>query len=105
MIETDTFSQSPAGAYLRSLENTFPPEILGDMLCYLQLSAELSAHAKGELLRRELGFPSAPDPEVPQQLKELAFLERTLGRAGKLALAPLLGSNQFANWQRDQFTI
>jgi RsiW-degrading membrane proteinase PrsW (M82 family) len=105
MIETDTFSQSPAGAYLRSLESTFPPEILGDMLCYLQLSAELSARAKGELLRRELGFPSPLDPEVPRQLKELAFLERTLGRAGKLAVAPLLGSNQFANWQRDQFTV
>ncbi|MGI8959584.1 MAG: PrsW family glutamic-type intramembrane protease [Bryobacteraceae bacterium] len=54
MIATDTFSASPLGSYLRSLESSFPSKILGDMLCYLQLSAELSARSKGDLLRREM---------------------------------------------------
>jgi RsiW-degrading membrane proteinase PrsW (M82 family) len=99
MIAADKFSASPAGSYLRSLEATFPREILGDMLCYLQLSAELSARSKGALLRREIGFPVIPDPTLPDQLKELHFLESRIGRAGKLALAPLLGSSHLDVWE------
>jgi protease PrsW len=99
MIATDTFSSSPAGSYLRSLESTFPPQILADMLCYLQLSAELSARSKGDLLRREMGFPVDADPELISQLKELDFLESRIGRAGKLALAPLIGSSHLETWE------
>jgi hypothetical protein len=32
-----TFSSSNAGSYLKSLDNTFRPVILGDMLCYLPM--------------------------------------------------------------------
>jgi RsiW-degrading membrane proteinase PrsW (M82 family) len=99
MIATSTFSESHAGKYLRSLENSFAPVILGDLLCYLQLSLELSAWAKGNLLRREMGFPRADDPELSGRLKELAFLEKQIGRAGKLALAPLLGTSRRDVWE------
>jgi RsiW-degrading membrane proteinase PrsW (M82 family) len=93
------FSSSRAGRYLRSLEGTFALEILGDMLSYLQLSLELSARAKGDLLRREMGFPLPPDPELPAQFKELRWLESQIGRAGKLALAPLLGQSRRDVWE------
>ena len=99
MIVTGTFSSSHAGSYLRSLENTFTPAVLGDMLSYLQLSLELSARAKGDLLRREMGFPVTPDPELPGQLKELSWLENQIGRTGKLALAPLLGQSRRDVWE------
>ena len=33
MITSGTFSSSRAGAYMRSLETTFAPEVLGDMFC------------------------------------------------------------------------
>lgn len=99
MIAGGTFSQSPAGTYLRSLENAFPPAILGDMLSYLHLSLELSARAKGDLLRREMGFPVDPDPELHAQLKELRFLESSIGRAGKMALTPLLGQSRRDVWE------
>jgi len=99
MMSTGTFSSSHAGGYLHSLESTFTPEILGDMLSYLQLCLELSARAKGDLLRREMGFPVPPDPELPAQLKELGFLEAQIGRAGKLALAPLLGHSRRDVWE------
>ncbi|MBV9403921.1 MAG: PrsW family intramembrane metalloprotease [Acidobacteriaceae bacterium] len=102
MIATDTFSASPAGSYLRSLEHTFPPKILADMICYVQLSAELSARAKGDLLRREMGFPVVATPELRSQLTELAFLESRIGRAGKLALAPLLGASHLDIWELNQ---
>lgn len=99
MIATGTFSQSPAGSYLRSLESSFTASILGDMLSYLHLSLELSARAKGDLLRREMGFPVDPDPELPAQLKELKFLESQIGRAGKIALSPLLGQSRRDIWE------
>lgn len=102
MISSGTFSRSPAGSYLRSLESAFTPVILGDMLAYLHLSLELSARAKGDLLRREMGFPVAPDPALPAQLKELRFLESHIGRAGKMALAPLLGHSRRDVWEMQQ---
>jgi RsiW-degrading membrane proteinase PrsW (M82 family) len=99
MIATGTFSQSPAGSYLRSLESGFTASILGDMLSYLHLSLELSARAKGDLLRREMGFPVEPDPQLPAQFKELKFLESQIGLAGKLALSPLLGQSRRDVWE------
>jgi hypothetical protein len=89
---------------MKSLESTFTPEILGDMLSYLHLSLELSARAKGDLLRREMGFPVDPDPELPRQLKELKFLETHIGRAGKMALGPLLGQSRRDIWELQQLT-
>jgi hypothetical protein len=64
------------------------------MLCYVQLSLELSARAKGDLLRREMDFPVPSDPELPRQLRELTWLESWIGRAGKLALSPLIGQSR-----------
>jgi RsiW-degrading membrane proteinase PrsW (M82 family) len=102
MISAGELSKSNAGMYLRSLESTFGPIILGDMLCYLQVSLELSAQAKGTLLRREMGFPEAPDPELPARLAERMYLEKRIGRAGKLALAPLLGYSHRDIWEIHQ---
>jgi hypothetical protein len=99
MIATGTFSHSPAGSYLRSLETSFTASILGDMVSYLHVSLELSARAKGDLLRREMGFPVEPDPELEAQLKELKFLESQIGRAGKMALSPLLGQSRRDIWE------
>ena len=96
------FSSSRAGRYLKSLEGTFAPEVLGDMLSYLQLSLELSARAKGDLLRREMDFPVAPDPELPAQIKELRYLESQIGRAGRLAVAPLLGQSRRDLWEMER---
>src|SRR5579863_568841 len=104
MITSGTFSSSRAGSYLRSLENIFAPEVLGDMLCYVQLSLELSARAKGDLLRREMGFPVVPDPELPGQLRELTWLESRIGRAGKLALSPLIGQSRRDLWELQQLS-
>lgn len=102
MLTSGEFSSSRAGRYLASLEGTFEPQILGDMLSYLQLSLELSARAKGDLLRREMGFPVAPDPELAGHMKELRYLESQIGRAGQLALAPLLGRSRRDIWEMEQ---
>lgn len=99
MIATGRLAETHAGMYLRSLTNTFSPQIVGDMLCLLQISLELSAIAKGDLMRREAGFPVAPDPTLPDKFKELAFLEKSIGRAGKLAVAPLLTRTSRDLWE------
>jgi hypothetical protein len=89
MIDSGAFLESKAGRYLQSLAESFPPTVVGDMLCLIRLSAGLSAQAKGDLLRRELGFDAERDPDLEAKLKEMAFLERSVGRAGRMALAPL----------------
>jgi RsiW-degrading membrane proteinase PrsW (M82 family) len=89
MIDSGAFLESKAGRYLQSLADSFPPAVVGDMLCLIRLSAGLSAQAKGDLLRRELGFEPERDPDLAAKLKEMAYLERSVGRAGRMALAPL----------------
>jgi len=69
------------------------------MLCLLQISLELSTIAKGDLMRREAGFPSPPDPSLPDKFTELAFLEKSIGRAGKLAVSPLLPRSSRDLWE------
>jgi RsiW-degrading membrane proteinase PrsW (M82 family) len=89
MIDSGAFLESKAGRYLQSLADSFPPPVVGDMLCLIRLSAGLSAQAKGDLLRRELGFEPERDPELTAKLKEMAYLEHSVGRAGRMALTPL----------------
>lgn len=99
-MDSGSFLESPAGVYLSSLRDSFQPEIVTDMFCLLRLSAELSAKAKGELLQRELGFTPAEDPERAELLREIDTLERSIGRAGRSALGPLLPPSARDRWER-----
>jgi len=98
-ISTGQFSDTHAAAYLRSLKSSFAPEVVGDMLCLLQLSLELSARAKGDLLMREAGFDVPPDPSLSGKLKELSFLEKSIGPTGRRAMAPLIARSARDLWQ------
>jgi protease PrsW len=100
MIDSGAFLESKAGRYLQSLAETFPPAVVGDMLCFIRLSAGLSAQAKGDLLRQELGFEPEHDPELASKLKEMEFLEKSVGRAGRMALAPLAPRSVRDVWER-----
>jgi len=73
--------------------------VVGDMLCLLQLSLELSARAKGDLLMREAGFDVPPDPSLSGKLKELSFLEKSIGPTGRRAMAPLIARSARDLWQ------
>jgi protease PrsW len=99
MISSGRLVETKAGLYLRSLTNSFPPMVVGDMLSLLQISLELSAIAKGNLMRREAGIPVDPDPSLPDKFKEIAFLEKTIGVAGKMAVAPLLSQSSRDLWE------
>jgi protease PrsW len=90
-INAGTFLDSNAGRYLQTLRDRFRGEDLADMLCCLRLHGELALRAQGLLLLRESGAEELPlDDEVRDKLAELAQLKRTIGRAGVLALRPLM---------------
>lgn len=98
-INTGTFSQTKIGNYLLSLNNKFSGEIMADMLCYLRLHLELAIRAKGILLMKEAGFPAVMDSAIKEKFEEMNFLEKSIGKTGKLALAPILHSSGQELWQ------
>ena len=99
MIASGEFKQTPQGAYLMSLNDAFPPEVRGDMLTFLHLTLELSARAKGDLMRREAGLEVPPDPALESHIKELRYLEKSIGPTGMLAVRPLLSQTPRDLWE------
>jgi hypothetical protein len=99
MIASAQFQQTRVGSYLMSLQEAFPPELRGDMLSLLQLSAELSVRAKGALMLREAGLEVAPDPELEGMFAELKYLVKSIGPTGMLAVRPLLSQTPRDLWE------
>jgi RsiW-degrading membrane proteinase PrsW (M82 family) len=99
MLRSGEIKATRIGLYLRTLRDRFPGEVLGDMLCYLQTWVELSIKAKGRLLLREAGLPQPSDPVVSDRLRELAFLGKSIGVMGRLALAPFLHGGSRREWE------
>jgi RsiW-degrading membrane proteinase PrsW (M82 family) len=99
LINSGEFAESHAGQYLHSLTASFHGAIVADMLCYLRLHVELAMRAKGILLMRESGIEAGIDDEVKEQLTELRYLERSIGRTGQLAVRPILQMTSKDLWQ------
>jgi RsiW-degrading membrane proteinase PrsW (M82 family) len=102
MIGSGEFKQTPQGAYLMSLNEAFPPEVRGDMLTLLHLALELSARAKGDLMRREAGLDVSPAPELESYFRELKYLEKSIGPTGMMAIRPLLSQTPRDLWEMHQ---
>jgi len=98
LVHTGAIADSPAGEYLTSLRNRFPGPTVADMLCLLEIRLELALRVKGLLLAREAGFEPPPDPDVVANLRELRFLEHSIGPTGRLAMRPLLPEGR-ERWQ------
>jgi hypothetical protein len=69
------------------------------MLTLLHLTLELSARAKGDLMRREVGLEVPPDPTLESRFKELRYLERSIGPRAMLAVRPLLSQTPRDLWE------
>jgi hypothetical protein len=99
-INSGEFPDTHVGRYLHSLRESFDGPVVADMLCYLRLHVELALRAKGVLMLKESGFDEPPmDEELRAQIDELHFLERSLGRAGELALRPIVMTTAKDLWQ------
>jgi len=100
IIAAGKASETRVGAYLVSVRERFPPAVVADMLCLLRLQVELAIQAKGLLLMRKGGFDVPPPAEAGARLAELQYLERSIGRTGRLALRPFLQRGHRDAWQR-----
>lgn len=99
IITTGNITHTRIGEYLLSLKDKFPGEVVADMLCLLRIHLELSIKAKGILLMREAGFKVPQDPEVKKKFEELTYLEKSVGKTGRLAILPFLRWSHHDLWQ------
>lgn len=99
VILEGNISEKRIGGYMESIRKNFPDDVMIDIICYLRLYLELSVKAKGVLILNESGFSPPPEPEIKAKFGELAFLEKSIGKTGKLALQPLLNLKDRDIWQ------
>jgi RsiW-degrading membrane proteinase PrsW (M82 family) len=87
------------GHYLESLSQRLPRAVVGDLLCLLRIRLELSMRAKGLLLARQAGLRVQIDDQVRATFAELRYLERAVGKAGRLAISPFVNRSSRDLWQ------
>lgn len=98
-IITDELSATPIGTYLRTIREKFPGRVVADMLCYLRIHCELAMGAKGVLLMRQAGIDPPDNPDIKAKFEELEYLEKSLGKTGRLAILPFLQTKRRDMWQ------
>ncbi|TVR38918.1 MAG: PrsW family intramembrane metalloprotease [Bacteroidia bacterium] len=102
MMRQGHFRDTKSGHYLASLKEHFPPETLVDMYCFFSLYLELSIKAKRNLLLKESGFPVIIEPDIKHKLMELKLLRKQIGKAGEMALWPLVRMSHRELWELNQ---
>jgi len=98
-IKSGTIKETKIGIYLQTIREKFPPEIVFDMLCYIRINIELALRAKGILIARESGLEIVVDQETRDKIAELKFLEKSIGKTGQFAIAPMLHTSTQDLWQ------
>jgi len=98
-LTSGTISETKVGEYLESLKKVIPGEKIADMICYLRLYLELSIRAKGILLLQQNGFKVEIESDIRDKLEELTFLEKSIGKTGKRALAVIFRAEPKELWQ------
>jgi protease PrsW len=99
MIRKGKLSETKAGAFLLSVKKFFPPETVLDLYCFIGLYLELSIRAKSVMMLRENDLPVKEEPEVAEKLKELGALRKTIGKAGIMAISPILRIGKKDLWK------
>ncbi|MBS0382115.1 MAG: PrsW family intramembrane metalloprotease [Proteobacteria bacterium] len=99
MLDSGNFGLTPAGQFLGSMRDKLEGTLVADMLCYLRVYTELALRAKGLLLARENGLDVGMDDETHEKFRELHYLERSIGVAGRLTMRPFLQMTTKDLWQ------
>lgn len=102
IIQTGEYSDSRTSVYMQTLQLAFPPDEWRDMVRILEISAELSGTAKGNLLRVAAGLPPSPHPGVDKLLAEMQLLKKRVGKAAARAIAPLHTRSARDLWELNQ---
>ena len=90
MITSGDFPDSKIGRFLADVKEKFEGPVVADMLCYLRIYTELAIRAKAALIAREHGLELPVGERTRARLDELRYLERSIGRTGRLAMRPFL---------------
>ncbi len=98
-IRRGTITETPVGFYLASVRQHFPGPVVADMLCLLEIQAQLALRAKGILIAREAGLELPVDDAVRANLEELKYLRKNIGKTGMMAILPFLGTSDRDLWQ------
>jgi protease PrsW len=98
-IERGSLAESHVGHYLEALQTRFPETVVADMLCFLQIHAELALRAKGVMIARAAGVELPIDEDVRANFRELRFLRKSIGPTGMIAILPLVKASDRDLWQ------
>ena len=93
-IKEGELGDTKTGKFLMSVKENFPSEMFFDLICYVQLYVELSVAAKSRFMMREAGM-DIPIEEHDRELylsqyAEFKNLEKTLGKAARMTIAPVV---------------
>jgi RsiW-degrading membrane proteinase PrsW (M82 family) len=100
IMVSDDFVHTRFGAYLYDLKDRISGPVVADMFCLLRVELERAVEAKAMLMARQAGVQVAPDEDLRASLSEVAYLERSIGRSGMLALGPLQVTTDRDRWHR-----
>jgi RsiW-degrading membrane proteinase PrsW (M82 family) len=93
------FTDTRQGKYMTKLKDQFKPDIVYDMICYLQIYLELSIQAKSFIMQKEQGLSPIIDDNTIDKIDELDHLKKSIGRSGAMALSPILPMRQKDIWK------
>ncbi len=98
-LKNGRFSETKAGEYFNGIKDKFSPEIIVDLLCYIQLYLELSIKAKAVLMLNELDIEYDKDESIKERITEFNFLRKSIGKIGLIALKPILRFSKRDLWK------
>ena len=105
LVRSEHFAFTRFGQYLQELRGRFGGKAAADMFCLLRLELELSVQAKAMLVAREAGLTIPPTEDLRISLRELEFLQSSIGRVGLLALKPLQVTTGRDRWLRHLMAV
>jgi RsiW-degrading membrane proteinase PrsW (M82 family) len=100
LVASEHFTLTRFGQYLQELRSRFSGIVVADMYCLLRLELELSVHARAMIMAREAGLELAGDDDLDASLDERAYLQRSIGKVGLIALRPLQVTSDRDRWHR-----
>jgi protease PrsW len=100
LIQSEHFGSTRFSSYLQALRERFPGPVVADMFCLLRVELEVAIQAKAMLLARQAGVEVPVDDDLRASLEEIAYLNRTIGPTGRLALEPLQVTTHRDEWHR-----
>lgn len=100
LVRSELFVSTRFGGYLQELRTRFGGIVVADMFCLLRLDLEISVQAKALLLAREAGLNLSVSEDLRASLREVAYLQTSIGRTGLLALKPLQVVSDRDRWHR-----